>query len=499
MPVRTSVIVAIAIVLIIVASVGSYFAGLAAAPVKTVTVTYTVTVTPAPTLTPTPTPMPTPTPTPAPAVECTEIKIGMPIPLTGVIAAFGEPDPAIATWFEDFVNTKLGGIYIKECGRKLPIRIIIRDTRSDETATAEVTADLITREKVHVIAAMHTPLQLPAVMQCEKYGVPCITTEAPMWVWLSGAPYKWSVHAFWTEFDTAHMFVRYFEKLVAMGKLDKTKPAAVFAESIEEPFYKAYKAMLTEYGWKIQDYGLVPTGTRDFSAIILDAKARGIEAAMINLPPPDFQAFISQAHELGWNIKALAVAKALLFPATAEAVGVYSYGAVTEVWTWPWANLTSELTGMTSLDVAKLYESITGKQWATPAIYTFVTLELVIHALQKAQSLDPKAIIDAAKTLCPVKTVAGTVCFGPKDPEKYFRELYGDELGPKMYEIYKKYAPEIIQNLDIISIQPEVLGQWVKGTKWSHELMLIDAYNTPGLKPYEKTPLTYEEAQKLFG
>jgi TRAP-type uncharacterized transport system substrate-binding protein len=83
MPIKTSALIAIAIVLIVVAGVCGYFAGVSSvSPVVTTvtytvtvpyTVTQTVTVTPAPT-TPTPTPTPTPT-TPTPTPTPTPIRI----------------------------------------------------------------------------------------------------------------------------------------------------------------------------------------------------------------------------------------------------------------------------------------------------------------------------------------------------------------------------------------------------------------------------------------
>lgn len=131
------------------------------------------------------------------------ILIGIPNPTTGPIAAFGEGTP----WAEELAIKTInddGGIYIEELDRKLPIRLKFVDTESNSTKASEVTQKLIIDDKVDLLIARHTPdTALPVSAMGERYGVPTISTECPVDPWLSGGPYEWVYHAFWT-IDTAY-------------------------------------------------------------------------------------------------------------------------------------------------------------------------------------------------------------------------------------------------------------------------------------------------------
>ena len=60
------------------------------------------------------------------------ILIGRPDPATGPLAAFSEPTPWGDNRAIEVIN-KDGGIYIKEFGRKLPVKIKLMDTESNPT------------------------------------------------------------------------------------------------------------------------------------------------------------------------------------------------------------------------------------------------------------------------------------------------------------------------------------------------------------------------------
>jgi branched-chain amino acid transport system substrate-binding protein len=65
------------------------------------------------------------------------ILIGHPNPSTGPIAAFGEASP----WADELAIgeiNKQGGIFIKEAGKKLPLKLKLVDTASDPTKAADV-------------------------------------------------------------------------------------------------------------------------------------------------------------------------------------------------------------------------------------------------------------------------------------------------------------------------------------------------------------------------
>lgn len=86
------------------------------------------------------------------------ILIGHPAPMTGPIAVFGET----ATFIDEFaaaeINSK-GGIFVKDLGKKLPIKFVTVDTESNPTKAADIASKLILKDKVDVmiLQALPTP------------------------------------------------------------------------------------------------------------------------------------------------------------------------------------------------------------------------------------------------------------------------------------------------------------------------------------------------------
>ena len=141
------------------------------------------------------------------------ILVGHPNPSTGPIASFGEASP----WADDLAISeinKAGGIMIKEAGKKLPIKLKMVDTASDPTKGADVASKLILNDKVDIMIALHTPDTVnPVASICERYEVPCVSLDAPIEAWLTGGPYKWSFHAFWSVNDVIDVFTGLWDQI----------------------------------------------------------------------------------------------------------------------------------------------------------------------------------------------------------------------------------------------------------------------------------------------
>ena len=85
------------------------------------------------------------------------ILIGRPNPSSGPLSAFGEPSP----WVDERALAEInkdGGIFIKEAGKKLPVRIKLVDTESDPSKTGDVTSKLILQDNVDLMIVLHTPI-----------------------------------------------------------------------------------------------------------------------------------------------------------------------------------------------------------------------------------------------------------------------------------------------------------------------------------------------------
>ena len=84
------------------------------------------------------------------------ILIGRVNPNSGPLSAFGETTP----WIDDRIVAEInkdGGIFIKEAGKKLPVRIKLMDSESDPTKAGDVASKLILQDEIDLMITLHTP------------------------------------------------------------------------------------------------------------------------------------------------------------------------------------------------------------------------------------------------------------------------------------------------------------------------------------------------------
>ena len=392
------------------------------------------------------------------------IKIGWPAPITGSLAAFAETTPWVAQQIEDYINNVMGGIYLSEYDKKLPIKIIIRDTKSDSDLAASITAELITKDNVDMMLALYSPAMAnPISAQCEKYGVPCIVSQTIILSWLMGAPYEWSYCIGLAEPDYAVMFFDTFDSvrnqtngIIAMINSDDPDGRAT-AES--------WKVQADARGYTLVDSGLVPYGTADYSSYITQWKSVGADILTGNMNPVDFAALWRQCNEMGYKPKIVAVARAVLFPSWVEAIGGdLGNGLLQEAWWTPYHPYTSSVTGQTTQELCKAWEDYSGKQWTPVLGMTHAVLEVAVDAIKRAGSLNKTKIRDAlAETN--LNTIVGPINF--KAP-----------LTPQQQARYQPF-PEMIQYKDHYVVIPPVVIQWVRGTKWPWDPQIVYNWESP--------------------
>src|SRR3990172_1730474 len=89
------------------------------------------------------------------------IKVGMPMPLSGPPALFGEPATKGAQMYIDEINAK-GGVL----GRK--IELLTRDSKADANEAVRVARELILKENVDFLVGTLTSAEGPAVSVVAK-------------------------------------------------------------------------------------------------------------------------------------------------------------------------------------------------------------------------------------------------------------------------------------------------------------------------------------------
>ncbi len=376
------------------------------------------------------------------------ILIGRPVPKTGPIAAFAESTP----WLDDRALAEInrdGGIFIKEYGKKVPVKVKILDTESNPTKAAEIGSRLIVKDKIDMMYVSSTPATVnPVAGVCERYGVPSISTMMPVEMFLQGGPYHW---AFDASSSVPDMVAAYLD---SWTQVDTNKTVGLLAANDADGISWAEGAqhVLEPAGYKVVDLGRFPGGIMDFSTFISGWKKANVEILFANLEPPDFIRAWRQCYREGFIPKICAIGRAILFPSVVEALGDdIGVGTSTEVLWHPAYPFKSSLTGYSGWDLADAYEEASGKQWTQPIGGFYLGWEIVADVLKRARSIDKEAIRKALEDT-DLDTIGGHIKFNDKN----------------------------------IAVTPVGLIQWVKGKKFPFDPVIVSGGNYKSIVPQAK-------------
>jgi branched-chain amino acid transport system substrate-binding protein len=342
-------------------------------------------------------------------------KIGKVGPVTGPIAGFGEA----TSWVVDG---------LKEVMAKLPVpvEIIQKDSQSSPNRAAEVTTELIEKDKVKMLLTKGTPDTVnPVSDQAELNGIPCISDDAPWQTFFFGRGgdpskgFKYTYHCFWGLEDVIANFINMWD-----GSGAAKIVGGVFANDADgnawgDPAH-GFPGPLAAAGYKLVDPGRYQPLTNDFSAQISAFKAAGVEIVTGVMIPPDFATFWSQCAQQGFKPKVVTVGKALLFPSSVEALGDRGDGLSSEIWWSPNHPFKSSLTGQSAKDLCDAYTAGTGRPWTQPLGFAHALFEIAFDVIKRAKDVnDPEAIL-AAIGDTQLDTIIGPISWkgGPNNPVK---------------------------------------------------------------------------------
>jgi len=371
---------------------------------------------------------------PAFAAKRDHILIGRPNPSTGPLAGFGEPTPWADMKAVNAINEQ-GGVYIKEYGKKLPIKLKVIDTESNPTKAAELSSRLILHDKVDLMVVLSTPdVVNPVCATSERFEMPCISLDDPAEPWLAGGPYKWCYHAFWSLGTALDVEADIFDEHA--GGTNKVVGGLWANDPDGLAWVEIINKILPPRGYKIIDPGRFPYGVQDWTSIISLFKKEKVEILEGEMITPDWVSCYRQMHRHGFIPKIASIAKPLLFPADVNALGGnLPNGLMTLLWWRPHHPYKSSITGETARELCDVWEKETGKQWNMAMGFKYAGIEIAVDTLKRAQSLDKRNIIEAL-----AKTNLNTI------------------VGPIKY------------NKDQIAPTPLVGCQWQKGKKWPWDL-----------------------------
>lgn len=404
---------------------------------------------------------------PDPRVEAAapeKILAGVVTGLTGPFAGFGVGGVfGIKAAVEDI--NKLGGVYVKEYGKKLPIELVIVDCESDETKSGTLAQDLILRDKVMFIVNGIDPphLRAPIATVCERYKVPHVSGCGPYESWMGmrksvERPWQYT----WTpsfaigtpakpgDFRSGKLGYCMMDSWVqALDKLAARTNKRVAALASDEPdgrgWYLAFSPILIEKGWDVyrvkEEFGLVPIETTDFTSLINEWKDYKCEVLWSNSPAPFFGAFWRQARMLGFKPKMVYATRSGLFFTDIKAWGGDLAHAVSNEMFWnPSIKDSPGIGGTTPQSLHERWVKKTGQPMHQNVGMGYQGVQILIDAIERAGSLDAEKVNNALR-----KTDLMTI---------YHRVVFDDEN---------------------FSRHPVSFGQWLKTDKpwvWENPVVI---------------------------
>lgn len=337
------------------------------------------------------------------------ILIGAPLPLTGMYAGFGEGAHFGIKAAIDDVN-RLGGVFVKEFNRRIPLKLIVVNTESDPVKAGSLAEDLIVRSKVHFLLSgdQPPPMHAGVATVADRYKVPYVCSSGPLEAWAEMRSkgkweYSWATGLFaistpapagdfrskpgYTIVDT------WYEMLALYG--DKTnKKVAVFAADDPDgvAWYALFPVFLKEKGFEVygveQKVGLLPLETTDFSSVIRAWKKFGAEILWGNAPAPFVGTLLRQAKTLGFKPKIISIGRAPLFYEDVKAWGGdLPLGVGCEIWWDPSFEESPGIGGTTPKSLAERWQKEKNKPLNRGIGPGYRSVQVLIDAIERAGTL----------------------------------------------------------------------------------------------------------------
>jgi branched-chain amino acid transport system substrate-binding protein len=317
----------------------------------------------------------------SPATAKDPVKIGVLVPLTGIVAQGG-------------LEMKYGiEMAAAEKGKVLgrPIELLVEDTQVKPDIAVTKAEKLVFKDDCKaLIGVFSSGVGLALAKNIDKLNVPFLTT-----------------HVMTTEFYGLHPLV------FRSGQLANDQTAVGNVKGIlERPDLKdrTYYVIVHDYAWghdagkrfielakqngiKIynEDFDKAPIATKDWSSYISKIKASGADGIYIAFITNVIPVFAKQAADFGMQKQAKIVSAAAPGPLELEAGGEACYGIFgASDWSW---DVNNPISDKWELDFWEKYKTIP----SDAAVHSYVGAMNLFNAIDKAGSTDAKAIADALR------------------------------------------------------------------------------------------------------
>lgn len=324
------------------------------------------------------------------SMAANEVVIGASIPLSGPLAGFG----LYQKWgYETAVKdlNQAGGITID--GKKVPVRLVIRDDKTDPSATASNTETLISRDKAVAILGSCTPALVNAgALVAERRKVPLVAGCNPLQAFKSVRKWQYAWVMFFDEADLATAPFRMMKDL----DLHTNKKVAILADNGPDGALvggKIWPETAKAEGYAVVQNTSFPVDSQQFTSMVAEAKSHGADIVLVDAIPPQAIAMRKQMASAAFTPKILVMEKGAEPEFFAQATGKLSNGVlVGGYWdpSFPYPG---------AADLAKRFETETRQTQSQHIADSHAAAQVLLDAIAAAGTTDREKINAAiAKT-----------------------------------------------------------------------------------------------------
>jgi len=331
------------------------------------------------------------------------ILIGVDTALSGGMAAHGRDAMLMYQFAVGEINAE-GGLYVKEYGKKIPVKLIVYDDKSDPTTAVSNIIRLATLDKVHLaLTGPGSFIHVAIAPEAEKHQLLCIGIGIGVET-VHEKGYQW----YFTHFSRHRQYPDIvFSYLNTLPERERPKGVAIWQENTEEgeSFARWYREKAPKYGYQIVVDAVYTQRSTDFSDLILKSKAAEAEIVVCVNLTPDAILMIKQMAELGYKPKVIHFQRGVdpedFYAALKKlADGVFGVGD----WNYDY--------NFTKNDVAVgYYNTMTGKKIPSAMAGSgYASVQIIAQVIEKVGSLDKEKLKQALLTET-FETIKGPIRF----------------------------------------------------------------------------------------
>ena len=229
------------------------------------------------------------------------IRVGAIVSMTGMNAMTG----AEQKWaYEQAVAdiNKNGGVYLKELGKKLPIKLIFADDKSMPDQGAAAMERLIKMDNIDLALSSNiTPINIAAGTKCEQYRI--FFQIVCSWLdFIEKENFKYVSDMFSSSSAASRIPFLIWQNLPEDQR--PKKPALMMEDNLDgQGFGEGFKKFAGEYGYTFAVDEPYAPGEKNFSSYILKWKVAGVDALLWLGSPTDGITLLRQMKEQDLKLK----------------------------------------------------------------------------------------------------------------------------------------------------------------------------------------------------